>query len=340
MKKNVFLYLISIFFLLLAGNSNSKSVYSEETKSNDSVGFNVKAVLPENQLNKENSFFDLRVSPNQEQEIELLITNTSSKEEIYDIAINQAYTNEQGFIDYALKSESEKNKYKFPIEDIVDVPDKVTVPANETKEVSISLKIPEKPFVGEILSAFQIKKEDNNQNGINNSYGYIIGLRLTQNDQQVKRNLTLEKVKTKEISKQDQLVITLHNPEMESYGSLKYKITMINPKDNKTIYNKEFKDLQIAPESSYEMKLNLEELEIPKGIYQVKVEVSDAKNNKWNFKKNVEVHKSDQTKKGKLDNNEKDNYSLTGAILGVILLIVLLIVFVDYLMTKLLKKSQ
>ncbi|EGP5244601.1 DUF916 domain-containing protein, partial [Enterococcus faecium] len=58
---------------------NSNSVYSEEMKSNDSVGFNVKAILPENQLNKENSFFDLRVAPNQKQEIELLITNTSSK---------------------------------------------------------------------------------------------------------------------------------------------------------------------------------------------------------------------------------------------------------------------
>ncbi|MET2059699.1 DUF916 domain-containing protein [Enterococcus faecium] len=334
MKKNVFLYLISIFLLLLMGNSNS--VYSEEMKSNDSVRFNVKAILPENQLNKENSFFDLRVAPNQKQEIELLITNTSSKEEVYEIAINQAYTNKQGFIDYALKSESEKNQYKFPIEDIVDVPDKVTVLANQSKKVSISLKIPDKPFVGEILSAFQIKKEDNDQNGINNSYGYIIGLRLTQNDQQVKRKLTLEKIEAKEISQQDKLLITFHNPEMESYGSLKYKITLINTKDNKTVYNKEFKDLQISPESLYEMELNLEEVEIPNGIYQVKIEVSDAKNNKWNFEENVDVDKNDQSKQVNLKNEEKDNKFFVLFILGPILLIILLIIIC----LKLLKKSR
>nr|WP_242589887.1 DUF916 domain-containing protein [Enterococcus sp. DIV0660C] len=313
---------------------NSQAVYSEETKSNDSVGFNVKAILPENQLNKENSFFDLRVSPNQKQEIELLITNTSNKEEVYDISINQAYTNKQGFIDYALKAESEKNQYKFPIEEIVDVPDKVTVPANQSKKVPISLKIPDKSFVGEILSAFQIKKEDNDQSGINNSYGYIIGLRLTQNDQQVKRNLTLEKVEAKEISQQDKLLITFHNPEMESYGSLKYKITMVNTKDNKTVYNKEFKDLQIAPESLYEMEFNLEEQKIPKGIYQVKVEVSDAKNNKWNFEQNVEVQKNSRSRQ--VSHANKDRVIKFFGLF--ILVVILLISFFDGCISKILKK--
>ncbi|EMF0372611.1 DUF3324 domain-containing protein, partial [Enterococcus faecium] len=187
-----------------------------------------------------------------------------------------------------------------------------------------------------ILSAFQIKKEDNDQNGINNSYGYIIGLRLTQNDQQVKRKLTLEKIEAKEISQQDKLLITFHNPEMESYGSLKYKITLINTKDNKTVYNKEFKDLQISPESLYEMELNLEEVEIPNGIYQVKIEVSDAKNNKWNFEENVDVDKNDQSKQVNLKNEEKDNKFFVLFILGPILLIILLIIIC----LKLLKKSR
>ena len=151
MKKNVFLYLISIFFLLLVGNSNSKSVYSEETKSNDSVGFNVKAVLPENQLNKENSFFDLRVSPNQEQEIELLITNTSSKEEVYDIAINQAYTNEQATtVSIDLYRTREPNKLPGNVGSIDSLNSNVSANAGEASISNNSFKL--FPETGEILN--------------------------------------------------------------------------------------------------------------------------------------------------------------------------------------------
>jgi hypothetical protein len=65
------------------------------------VGYDVQAVIPENQVDKTKSFFDLRMQPDQKQTISVRINNTSDQDSEYKVTINQAYTSDQGFIDYS-----------------------------------------------------------------------------------------------------------------------------------------------------------------------------------------------------------------------------------------------
>ncbi|EOH63151.1 WxL protein peptidoglycan domain-containing protein [Enterococcus mundtii] len=66
-----------------------------EAETESEVGFHIKAIIPENQADKKLTYFDLQLEPGQKQTIKFLIENTSNEESTYQVAVNQAYTNDQ-----------------------------------------------------------------------------------------------------------------------------------------------------------------------------------------------------------------------------------------------------
>lgn len=101
MKKRL---ILSFFFITISIVLSSKVVYGNETD----IGFNIRMIPSVYQHNTNNTFFDLRLQPNQKETIQLEIKNTSNENSTFEINVNQAYTNSQGYIDYSDAQESKK----------------------------------------------------------------------------------------------------------------------------------------------------------------------------------------------------------------------------------------
>ena len=65
----------------------------------ETMAYSVKANIPENQINKTLTYFDLKMEPNQRQDITLTVSNSSDEKATILISPNVAMTNQNGVID-------------------------------------------------------------------------------------------------------------------------------------------------------------------------------------------------------------------------------------------------
>ena len=70
------------------------------------INFSVNTVIPDNQIDKAKTYFNLNMSPNQQQDITTTLKNDTKKDVTINVAVNSAKTNANGVIDYG------KNKHK------------------------------------------------------------------------------------------------------------------------------------------------------------------------------------------------------------------------------------
>lgn len=61
----------------------------------------IKPVFPENQIDKAIGYFDLLVAPEQNQTLEVIISNSSDEERTFEVSVNPAVTSDGGTIDYS-----------------------------------------------------------------------------------------------------------------------------------------------------------------------------------------------------------------------------------------------
>ena len=282
-KKKFFKRLIiSSIMCLLTIVTNAHVTFAED---GEEVGYDIQAILPENQVDKTHTYFDLRMKPNQKQTVEMAINNTSNQEATYEISINQAYTNKQGFIDYADSNVNLDKSLKYSIQDIVTYEKEVTVKANESVQYPITIAMPADSFDGQIMAGIQVMKKEktDDSNSIKNKVGYILGLNLTETDNEVKRKIELIDVKPEVSFGKTSVVATLRNPTMDAIGKLKYVVNITDNAGENVRSITYDSDMQIAPNSTYGLAIDWENKSLVAGDYKMNLLVTDAKNNKWEF---------------------------------------------------------
>ncbi|MDV2575667.1 DUF916 domain-containing protein [Lactiplantibacillus plantarum] len=100
----------------------------------DDLNYTVQADLPDNQINQKVSYFDLKVTPGQTQNLTLTIKNSDSKEHRYTVSPNLAVTNNNGIIDYSQAKAKADDSLKFNIKTALSKSQVVTVPAKSSKK--------------------------------------------------------------------------------------------------------------------------------------------------------------------------------------------------------------
>ena len=108
----------------------------------EGVGYTVSAKLPKNQDDKNVTYFALRVKPNQQEKLGVVISNQSKKSATFQYGVNQAITNNNGVIDYSNSNPKLDSSLKVGIKDVFNEQklQKVTVPAKTSKTVYVTYK--------------------------------------------------------------------------------------------------------------------------------------------------------------------------------------------------------
>lgn len=300
----------------------------------ENVGYSVRAIIPENQINRHNSYFDLRVKPKQAQEIQVEIFNSSNQDSVIDVHITNPITNRNGLIDYTNVEAKPDQSLKVPITEIASINEgSVGVQAGQSRIVPIKLNIPEEEFEGIILGGIYFEKrldEDTKEkaNGvqISNQYSYVIGLKLSEKDTEVGPNLQLKNIKPDLVNYRTAVIATIQNKAPVIVENLSLNAVVFNAK-GKEESRMDVEGYRMAPNSSMEYVIDWKNRELDPGTYTVSLHANSGADN-WEWKEEFVIPKEEAQVLNEKAVEIKKDYTLHMVIgFSSIIIILLFVIF-------------
>lgn len=282
-KKIVKLLVIGLFFI------RGQSVFA----SMEDISVNSKPVA--NQISQ-NTYYDLRMTPNQTQTLEIELISRSNQDETIDLEVTNATTNEIGQIDY---SQSAKNKMlrdsslELSLAEIVTIPTKVIVKAGSTTILPVTIQMPHTPYKGYLMGAIRLSSNTSKSDeSVHNDFVYTIGIMLTEQDKPQYEKPKLDIVTIKPGHKQESNVIkvNLQNKSAIPIDEISYAIT-VKKRDEERVINKyALKDYRFAPNSNFFLNVELGPKKIKQGDYllELKAESNNPKE-EWFFQEEFAI---------------------------------------------------
>lgn len=309
---------------------NTFSAYAAEMK------FAVTAVIPENQIDKNQTYFDLKMQPGQKQTIQVQMKNDTNKEVVVESFANTAITNSNGITDYSTVEPPMDSTMKNPFSKIAKMPKETKVPANSAVTIDVNLEMPSESFDGVILGGLYFKeKEDeaskNKQEGvqIENKYAYAIGVVLRETDVEVKPDMKLNEVKPTQINGRNVVTANLQNVKPAMLKNLSVDAKVYKEKGKDVLFEEKKENLRMAPNSNFDYAISWENKAFDPGTYRVEITATDG-DQKWEWKKNFSIEGKTADKLNDSAVEAKKDYTLY-YIIGGVLLVVLLLVLVFFL---------
>ncbi len=335
--KKISSYLLSLF--ILVGFVLPISVEAAE------MNFSVQAVIPENQVDKGKTYFDLKMSPDQKQDLAITMKNDTSKDVTVEIGVNTATTNDNGIADYSGNSEKKDSTLKYDLSELIEIEKEVTVPAKGETTVTAHLKMPAETFDGVLLGGFTFVEKESTENKevqegaqIVNKFAYTIGIQLQETDKLIEPELVLNDVLPGQVNFRNVVQSNIQNTEAAIIKNLTVDGKIFKKDGKEALYEAKRTDLRIAPNSNFNFGISLENEEFKPGTYVFKG-VANSGEKEWKFEKEFTI-KSEVAKE--LNNTavelDKD-YSLY-IYLSIGLVVLILILIILYLLKKIKSNKQ
>lgn len=339
--------MISIMIIVmqfLVGTIATKAVAASGASNN--IGFYVKAKLPENQLNADRSYFDLRMNPEQVQTIEVEVINKTDKDLNFAAKINDASTNSVGAVEYQIDGVRDES-LKYSLTEIAVLEqEEFSVKPNQTYTFKINLAMPEETFDGELIGGIIITKindqgDEEAAMSINNIFSYVVGLRLTQTDEKVSPDLELIDIKPETVNYRSAIVHSIRNSSPVLLEKSTMQIDIVKKGGQKPVWSETKDMLKMAPSSLMDYNMYIDASKIETGDYISTVLIKSPEQ-EWRFQQEFTI-KSDVLKE--LQQNpqnvgfEKES-SINQILLVAGVIIILFILVLVYLIYRSLKQSK
>ena len=334
--------IVSFFGLvvLLVGNI-STTVFAEKSLEEDdqNTSFLVEAIQPDTQVNKDVSYFFFKAKPGEEQTLHTKITNKTDKELTVLVDVTDAGTNYHGNIDYFMTNPMLSTGKETRISNIVTPETKeVVLSPKEEKIVGLKVSPPKKEFAGIRLGGVSFKEKQEKQDGISNTYKYLMSVVMTEDLKPHNENgdLVFDKVGAKLHNGQKVVETTLKNPNPFIIEKLNISTNLTRKEDNKQLAANAYEGVTVAPNSTYELLtyLGLESLKPGKYIIDIH---GQNETDEWSWSEEFEIL-ADEAK----DLNKNTEYKVSIPRIFIILISVLGIVTISLItyLTVRLKKMQ
>lgn len=268
----------------------------------DTMAYSVKADIPENQIDKAKTYFDLKMIPGQKQEISLTVHNSGDKEISVFITPNNATTNQNGVIDYSEGKAKKDSSLKIPLTSIISGKQEVKLNAGETKQAVFNLQMPENEYDGDVIGGFYIQKKTDDAEAkkdesvqIKNQYSYVIGIRLNENDVAVTPKLKLNQIKPALQNYRTAVTANLQNTEATIINDLDINANVTKQNSATILHETNKKGLSMAPNSNFDYPINWDNEPLNPGKYTAHIKAKSGEE-EWSFDKKFEI-KAEASKK-------------------------------------------
>lgn len=342
MKKRYFaLIVIALSFL----------AFSLESSASE-LRFNVETEIPDNQIDKTKTYFDLMMKPEQEQQLKIRTENSTDENLVVDVTIKPATTNSNGVVEYGESLTKLDASAPADISQLIHLKEggnTITIPAKSVKEVELLVKMPKAEFLGQLAGGITFservdqtkQKKETNQNGlaIENRYAYTVAVLLRENQQEVQPELILEKVEPTQRNARNVISASLLNEKAAYLQGMKISATVKNKKNGKIILEKKQERMQMAPNSELQFPIEYEENAMEAGTYNLAMTVNGS-NKEWRFSKDFTITQAKaKTLNSKDVTLKKDHSTLIYSILALIIILLIISLLVILRMKRKEKKQ-
>ncbi|HHX1756107.1 TPA: DUF916 and DUF3324 domain-containing protein [Enterococcus faecalis] len=305
MKNRYFILMILSFYFFAFGIETSAS----------ELRFSVETEIPENQIDKTKTYFDLMMKPDQEQILKVRAANSTDENLVIDVSVKSATTNSNGVIEYGESLTALDKSAPADLSEIIQLKDggeSVELPAKSEKVDETKDK----------------QKENTNGLAIENRYAYTVAVLLRENETVVQPELSLEKVEPTQRNARSVISATLLNHEAAYLQSMKVTANVKNKKTNNVILEKEQEDMQMALNSIFNFPIPYEENEMEAGTYVLAMTV-EGSGKKWQFTKEFTISKEEAKTFNEKDVTVKKTESkLIYLLIGLLLLLLIICLFI------------
>lgn len=279
-----------IFFLLRGGIVEAEG-----------MGYSVRAIIPDNQVDQSRTYFDLEMDPGATQDLLLEIVSTSDQPLELMVEPHVATTNQNGELEFSVTPKTQDRSLRYPITDLLSGKQSVTVPAKGTKQVTFRLTMPKELVKGKIVGGFAIYDKANETDTsstapadvqIKNIFSIVIGIQLQEQNEIISPELQLNNVKAGLFNYRTAILVNLQNTQPEFLGNVTVVAKVRKNNSTKILYEVEKKQLAFAPNSNFDLPITLENQELQPGSYELIVE-AHSEENKWSFTKNFRITKDE-----------------------------------------------
>ncbi|MGM0168635.1 hypothetical protein IGI39_004390 [Enterococcus sp. AZ135] len=315
------------------------------------------AVTPkpsENQIDKQKTYFDLLLAPNQEETLTVDLRNDTDKEVVVEAQINSATTNGNGVVEYSDNDIKADKTLKYDIKNYVEAPKEITLKPQSAAEYKVKIHMPNEKFAGGITFKEKTDNQtsassDKNDKGlaIKNEYSYVVALLMRQTTENGSPDLKLQSVTPNQRNARNVIQGNLQNPNATYLNQLATKTTITKKGSSEALYTDEQSEMQMAPNSNFNLSVPLKGDRLKAGKYTMKIEAYgqqdqngsysfQAKGSQkeenyryhWTMEKDFEI-KADVAKKlNDSDVTIKKDYTWLYILIGIVLLLLIILFLV------------
>lgn len=347
MKKR-FILIVSLIVAML-------SMFPVPTTFASEFNFAVTPVIPENQIDKEKTYFDLMMEPDKQQTIEVQLRNDTDNDITIETTINSATTNLNGVVEYGENKIEPDDSLVYNLKDYAKAEPEVTLPKHAEVTVPITVTMPAETFDGVMAGGITFKEKTDETQGsssedkglaIKNEYSYVVALLIRQNRTAIKPDLKATNVEPAQVNARNVINVHLQNPQAAYLNQLNVATTITKQGSAETLYESQTESMQMAPNShfDYPISLNGEKLEAGKytmkmtaygekaedGEYKVKTSSGSEETYKykWEFEKDFEIKGEVARELNEKDVTIEQDNTWMYLLFGILLLLILLLLFI------------
>lgn len=324
-----------IIFLIIC----STGVHASE------FNFSVDIDIPENQIDKEKTYLDLLMKPNQKQEIPYTLYNDTSKDIIVEMTIHSATTNSNGVIEYGDSEGTNDESMKYDIANLAKIDKEISVPANSSVTKTISLQAPKDSYKGVIAGGITFREKEASQEkqsdtlGIVNRFSQVKAILIRTDTEEVEPDLNLLSAEADQKNVRNVISLKFKNDKAAYIFNLSTTIEIYKDKDEKQYLTLRKDNLNVAPNSIFNLPVPLNGKELEAGHYRVAVKGTTDRNT-WNLETEFDISSKQAKELNDKDidiQSEPKNYSQL-IVIGILVLIIVLLVILFILRERRRKK--
>lgn len=281
----------------------------------------------------------------QEQELEVIVYNSSNEDITVDVSNNPALTNSNGLIVYEGLDENEAlhESMTYPFSEISTIEKaSVDVSAGDQETVTVNVKAPEEAFDGIILGGLYFslepeEAEDSEGVMIKNRYSYALAVQIQEadNENTVEPNIEMLGVDPGVINHRTGLQTEFVNTSPMIIG-LEIEGSVYEEGAEEPLYARTEGNFTIAPNTKFKFPVMYENQRLEPGNYVFRANASNG-DESWEFEEEFEVTEeiADEANEEAVElAEEEDNTLLMYLVMGLCVLVAILLIVVIYLLRK------
>ena len=265
------------------------------------IAYTYRIEKPDNQLQDDVAYFDLMMTPSQEQVLEMTIMSLSDKDQTIQTVLDSAKTNSNGVIEYNQINIDKDESAAINFNDLVTTEKEFVLKAKETKTLQLSVKMPEVSFDGVVAGGLTLKaKEDENSSAssgarVKNEYAYVIAILLRENNNPVQPNIQYRKSYAGDRNYNNTIYTRVANavPAYQKDVTLEAQISKSG--SDEILYEARQTGIQMAPNSSIDFPISMDNDEMVPGKYRSKGKATIGSQT-WEWDEEFEITKKEADK--------------------------------------------